>query len=325
MSGADASLPQGKTKVDASNEAVLVRNGHADTPWLSKEKLLKEHSGAYTTARTVDQRQIFQFSMHCSRLCNTEMAILQREATEDGHKSQALAFLKAEAAGADKLKPLLAKEVKTALDWLGGESCGKEHQITVLLTCETVGSHTPADRGFDIFTFVQPMPTISPMVDVQAYHAKRKNPTIKDVQWVLDRQHLEELQRKANVNEIVMFDESGFITEGLQTNFFAVTADGAILTAPDERVLAGTVRQVVLEVAAKEGIPVHLQCPNINSATEWESCFICSTSRLVKPICQLDNPEGGTTKKFPDKGSMAHRVEELVREAVREHSEPISC
>ena len=29
-----------------------------------------------------------------------------------------------QAAGADKLKPLLAKEVKTALDWLGGESCG---------------------------------------------------------------------------------------------------------------------------------------------------------------------------------------------------------
>merc|ERR1719487_2377477 len=108
-----------------------------------------------------------------------------------------------------------------------------------------------------------------------------------------------------------MFDEDGFVTEGLQTNFFAVTADGSVVTAPNEKVLAGTVRKVVLEVTEKHGIPLRLDCPNINDFATWESCFICSTSRLVKPIRKLQIPELNGQKEFPAGGSMAHRLEDL--------------
>merc|ERR1711865_668311 len=97
------------------------------------------------------------------------------------------------------------------------------------------------------------------------------------------RQHLEELQKKSpGVNETIMFDPDGSVTEGLQTNFFAVAADGTILTASSERVLSGTVRKVVLKVAEKHNIPVRFDCPNIKDFNTWEGCFICSTSRLVK-------------------------------------------
>lgn len=306
----------------------MVRNGEASHPWVSKEQLLKKHPGAYTTARTVDQTFVFELSMHCRRLCKTVLAVLEQDKSEKlSHgKSQALAFLKDEVAGAEKLKALVAKEITTALQWLGDDGSGREHQVTVLITCDSVGPHTPTDRGFDIFTFVQPMPTIAPMVDVQARHAKRKNPTIKDVQWVLDRQNLEELQRQAGVNEIIMFDEDGFVTEGLQSNFFAVTADGVVMTAPSEKVLAGTVRKVVLEVAQKQGIPLRQECPNIRDFANWESCFICSTSRLVKPIRRLQVPEYGEScgpKQFPTQGTVTHILEALVCEAVRENSEPL--
>jgi len=168
------------------------------------------------------------------------------------------------------------------------------------------------------------MPPVAPMVDAEAHRATRPDPTIKSVQWVKDRQALEVIQKEAGVNEVVMFDADGGCTEGLQTNFFAVAADGTVWTAPDELVLAGTVRKVVLEVCEKHGIPVRRERPSINEASTWESCFIASTSRLVKPISGLKVPELGLDRSFPAEGSVAHRVEALVKAAIDYNSEPIA-
>lgn len=320
---------------------VLVRNGNAAERWIPKDRLLKEHCGAYTTARTVDRAGVFELSMHCTRLHDTASAILARTpageepvplpAAERGNiaasREQARRFL--EAAGPDGLMPLVRREIGAGLKLLGaGDQAtaagpNEDYQVTLLLTWDTVGPHTPPDRGFDVFTFVQPLPYVEPMVAVEAHRAERKNPTIKDVQWVSDRQQLEELQRRAQVNEVIMFDADGRVTEGLQTNFFAVAADGTVLTAPDERVLAGTVRKVVLEVAHQNGIPVRFECPNISDLSTWESCFVCSTSRLVKPIRELGSPELSSRREFPASGSLAHRLAELVQDAVRKNSEPL--
>lgn len=314
-----------------------MRNGEAADPWIPKDRLLKDHHGAYTTARTVDQKGLFELSMHCSRLHDTASSILTRaledELSAGSEESPASTAQQAQKfladAGPEGLKPLVRQEIGSALDYLRAEvpASGPEsdYQVTLLLTWDTAGEHTPDGRGFDVFTFVQPLPFVEPMVAVEAHEAERKNPTIKDVQWVSDRQYLEEMQKKAQVNEVVMFDADGRVTEGLQTNFFAVAADGTVLTAPDERVLAGTVRKVVLEVAEEHGIPVRFECPNINDLNSWESCFVCSTSRLVKPIRQLGAPELSLHKDFPSSGSVAHRLEELVRDAIRRNSEPLQA
>lgn len=307
-----------------------MRNGDASAPWLSKDRLLKEHPGAYTTARTVDQASVFELSMHCARLHDTALSILRRSDSSGGAAQTARRYL--ESAGPQGLKPMVVAEISAAMAYLdasGGLDHGLDYQVTMLLTWDTVGPHTPGDRGFDMFTFVQPLPYVEPMVGVEAHRAERSNPTIKDVQWVSDRQYLEELQRKAGVNEVVMFDSSGNCTEGLQTNFFAFAPDGALLTAPDERVLAGTVRKVVLEVARRNGIPVRLECPNIHDLSAWESCFIASTSRLALPISELAAPglgdagKGKAARSFPTEGSGAHRVEALVKEAVRSNAESL--
>jgi len=215
----------------AGQGSVLVRNGEAAAPWLGKQQLLNDFAGAYTTARTVDGTAVFELAMHCSRLHDTAAAVWERELAGGAEQKTATAckkahsFLKSE--GPLGLKPLLRHEISLALEFLGGHGASGDaredsvdYQVTVVLTCDTVGAHTPIDRGFDIFTFVQPMPTIEPMVDVQAHRADRSNPTIKDVQWVRDRKSLEDLQAKAGVNEVIMFDATGAVTEGLQTNFF---------------------------------------------------------------------------------------------------------
>jgi len=300
----------------------LALNGASCSMGLSKEQLLEKHKGAYTTARTVDGSKIFELSMHCSRLLGTASAILEKEApSAAGEKARA--FL--HSVGAEGLKPIVQQEISTALKLLnesGGP--GAETQVTILLTWDSVGAHTPEGRGLDMFTFVQPMPSMLPMVDVQALKAERNNPTIKDIQWTKDRKYLEEAQKLAGVNEVIMYHGDGGVTEGLQTNFFAIAADGTLLTAPDAHVLSGTVRKVVLEVAQQNNVPVRFECPNIRDIASWDSCFICSTSRLVKPILRLAAPEFCDVRSFPCEGSVAHQIETLVINAVRANSEPLS-
>eukprot|EP00747_Dinoflagellata_sp_TGD_P219409 gnl/TRDRNA2_/TRDRNA2_91514_c0_seq4.p1 gnl/TRDRNA2_/TRDRNA2_91514_c0~~gnl/TRDRNA2_/TRDRNA2_91514_c0_seq4.p1 ORF type:complete len:354 (+),score=66.18 gnl/TRDRNA2_/TRDRNA2_91514_c0_seq4:130-1062(+) len=310
----------------------MVRNGEASAPWMAKDRLLKEHRGAYTTARTVDQTLMFELSMHCTRLHETATDVFLRELGDSERGKEVRTYLEA---GPEALKPLVRQEVSAALDFLrgggdaepsGNKTCSTaptDFQVTMLMTWDSVGEHTPGGRGFDFFTYAQPLPQIEPMVAVEAHKATRNNPTVKDVQWIKDREALEQVQKAAGVNEIVMFDDDGAATEGLQTNFFAVAADGTVFTAPAERVLSGTVRKVVLEVAEQNGIPLRMEAPNMRDVETWESCFVCSTSRLVKPIRELVAPELGIRRTFPTEGSITHRIEQLVLENMRSHSEPI--
>lgn len=305
--------------------SVLVRNGKAANPWLTKHDLLHNYSGAYTTARTVSQSSIFEFSMHCQRLVDTGRDVLRRKLEEtpelEGRFRKALSFLEPA-----NVRSVLKCECLTAFDYLKsleqserGEGHDCEYQVTVLLTSDTAEDEGP---GLDVYTYVQALPSVEATVAVEARQAQRSNPTVKDVQWVNDRQHLEEIQRELGVNEVIMHDDSGCISEGLQTNFFA-EIDGVLLTAPDDCVLSGTVRKVVLEVAKANSIPVKLECPNIGDIHRWGSCFICSTSRLVKPIHTLTSPDFGE-RRFEKGAGLAHRLEELVLQSVQQHAEPLT-
>merc|ERR1712137_755637 len=186
-----------------------------------------------------------------------------------------------------------------------------DYQITLFMTCDTVGSHTPPGQGFDFYTYVKPLPHWEAMVDVEAAHGARSNPTIKDTQWVKERKNLEEIQHEAGVDEVIMINLDGSISEGLQTNFFAVSCDGVIQTAPSDLVLSGTVRKMVIKVAKDNGIPLVFQCPRITDVSTWESCFICSSSRLVKPIRELRRSRE-VVQRWPAEDTVAHKVADLV-------------
>merc|ERR550534_1644574 len=102
----------------AEPTAVLVRNGKAAVPWIAKADLLKDYTGAYTTARTVDQSSVFEFAMHCRRLHETGTAVLARAAEEPpregagapGARAEAQRFLQEQ--GPAGLGGLLKDEIK---------------------------------------------------------------------------------------------------------------------------------------------------------------------------------------------------------------------
>ena len=121
-----------------------------------------------------------------------------------------------------------------------------------------------------------------------------------------------------------MAPETGALPEGTQTNFFAVL--GGTLYTVGDGVLEGTVRRVVLEVCARDGIPVELVAPNVADVMDWDGAFVSSTSRLVLPIDEVVVPAGqweglpgGATRKFEGR-SIVHEIEARVMAEVDAHS-----
>ncbi len=89
--------------------------------------------------------------------------------------------------------------------------------------------------------------------------------------------------------EGILCNHTGYITEGTGSNVFAVSI-GVLLTPPlDAGLLEGVTRNLVLELAAHEGI-THAE-QNITPAEFLESdeCFITSTTKGIMPVNKINN------------------------------------
>ncbi len=135
------------------------------------------------------------------------------------------------------------------------------------------------------------------------------------------------------MNEIILRDEAGRLLEGAQTNFFAVTAEGALQTAGGGLVLEGTVRRRLLQVCAEAGITVDETPPRLADLGSWQGALISSTSRLALPIDWVGVPQegqafdaaaGDMARAFEyAEGSLTHRLVALVAASVLDASTPV--
>lgn len=83
-------------------------------------------------------------------------------------------------------------------------------------------------------------------------------------------------------NEVILSDDSGYLYEGLSSNFFVIRSDGCLQTAPLTEVLAGTIMRRVLEKWKYSEIV--FEKARGEDALGWRGAFITSTSRLILPI-----------------------------------------
>ena len=85
-----------------------------------------------------------------------------------------------------------------------------------------------------------------------------------------------------------MLIRDGELTEGSSSNVFAVL-DGVLRTAPpDERILRGITREVIIELACACGIDVREQAVSAAQLASVQELFICSSVREVGPVIQID-------------------------------------
>ena len=123
---------------------------------------------------------------------------------------------------------------------------------------------------------------------------------------VLARQH----GAKAGCREVWLYDSEGLVTEGSGSNAYLVDGEGRIQTrALGPEILGGVTREVVLELARAEGIPVIERPFTVAAALAAREAFLTSTSSLVLPVTTID----GRTVANGRPGSVTCRLMEAYK------------
>jgi branched-chain amino acid aminotransferase len=111
----------------------------------------------------------------------------------------------------------------------------------------------------------------------------------------------------AGVDEAIMLDWRGFVSEGTGDNLFVVHR-GMLLTPPlHASVLRGITRQVVQEAAEALGISFEERELTIHELYNADEAFFASTSLEIQPCVEIDGrvvgdgSEGPLTKKIHEK------------------------
>jgi len=165
-----------------------------------------------------------------------------------------------------------------------------------------------------------------------------RSPQNKVASWCRLRKPLEDpdTYKPPGVGEVLMVrptaDGKNEILEGLTSNFFVIYKDGTVRT-PDQGVLRGYVRHLVVDCAERAGLRMDYSPILMNDAPKglWESAFITSSSRLIYPISRILIPhvseDGASDEDGSSKSSVVTFQEfwsdpNLVEQETKETSSP---
>ena len=132
----------------------------------------------------------------------------------------------------------------------------------------------------------------------------RNDPAVKNVDYRMT------FQLPAGVKD-VLYCPGGEITECGHSNFFLVLKNGTIVTAPLSRVLKGTTRTAILELAKQDGMKVEERCPLWSelASDNAAEAFITGSIKMVVPIVKV----GGITLNNGKPGNVTRRLLELYK------------
>lgn len=202
-------------------------------------------------------------------------------------------------AGAERsrIRPVLSLEAMREVVRKGIASLDMEVQIKVYLSG---GDIFEPERGFvspRFFAVFERLSLPSPElyergVLLEPVDAGRDNPEVKSV----DYRATYALSRPDAFE--VLYCPGGEITEGGHSSFFLVR-DGVLITAPLSRVLGGTTRKAILEIARGEGIPVEERCPTLEELARAAEAFLTGSVKKVLPVSQIGKQEIGDGRPGP--------------------------
>ena len=133
----------------------------------------------------------------------------------------------------------------------------------------------------------------------------RDDPSVKSVDYRMT------FKLPAGVKD-VLYCPNGEITECGHSNFYLVLTDGTIVTAPLSRVLKGTTRTGVIELARANGMKVEERCPLWSelASDKAAEAFITGSIKMVVPIVKV----GGITMGNGTPGPVTRKLLELYKE-----------
>jgi branched-chain amino acid aminotransferase len=119
--------------------------------------------------------------------------------------------------------------------------------------------------------------------------------------------------RVANAHEAILLNREGFIAECTADNLFVVRDDSILTPSPQDGALEGITRGVILELAAKAGIPAkeaRLTRYDLHIADE---AFLTGTGAELMPIAVFDGRPIGCGKVGPITSRLREDFQRLVR------------
>ncbi len=123
-------------------------------------------------------------------------------------------------------------------------------------------------------------------VKVITYKGERRIPRAKTKDMLLGFLAFKEA-KKSGAMDALLVDNDGNIREGTQSNFFAIK-DGYLITPPDEKILGGITKKIILK-ATCELFPIKKEDIPLSEINKYDEFFITSTTKNVMPINQIDN------------------------------------
>jgi len=110
-----------------------------------------------------------------------------------------------------------------------------------------------------------------------------------------------------------LLHRNGELTEGTSSNVFAVLG-GELRTAPaDRRILRGITRDVVIELAGACGMPLAERAPALAELAQVAELFICSSTREIVPVTELDGRPVGDGVPGPQTRRLIAAFDDLKR------------
>lgn len=153
----------------------------------------------------------------------------------------------------------------------------------------------------------QPLPElpeqlITPGWRLVTYPYQRQLPHVKSIDYLMAI-WLQPWLKEQGADEI-LYVHDGSIRENPRSNFFMVSAEGAVVT-PKEEVLHGVTRSNVIQIAQHLGFSVEERSISIQELETAKEAFISSSTKRVIPVRQVDsiligdeNPDYTTSRQI---------------------------
>ena len=254
--------------------------------------------GVFEGIRVYDGK-IFRGEQHIDRLFNSAKAIALQIPL--GREELMEAFL--ETLQVNKLKDAYIRVVVTRGVGTLGLDANKCHEPQVIIITDSIALY-PQDyyeKGLELVT----------VSTVRTPH-NVLSPKIKSLNYLNNILAKIEAQQ-AGVIEAIMLNKDGFVAECTGDNIFAVAKGRLVTPPPDAGILEGITRQVVMELAQKDGITVLEQQLTRFDFYVAQECFLTGTAAEIIPVVRIDSRQIG--EGVP--GPTTLRLLEMFREETR--------
>ena len=117
---------------------------------------------------------------------------------------------------------------------------------------------------------------------------------------------------EAGVDEAILLDTRGYVTEGSGENLFWIR-NGIIYTTPTATILEGITRDSIIRVANDLGYEVQEKYTGRDELYISEEVFFAGTAAEVTPIREIDNYQIGEGKRGPITGKIQKKFFDIVK------------